>query len=71
MECPLCDKTHEIEERKRVVTITIKGKEISYEESYYFCANADEEENEFVNGAMLNSNLLYAKNALKLKHNKI
>ena len=27
MNCPLCEKTHEVEERKRMTTITIKGKE--------------------------------------------
>ncbi len=68
MECPLCDKVHEIEERKRAATITIKGEEICYEESYYFCANADENENEFANGAMTNTNLLNARNAYRVKH---
>ena len=47
MDCPLCDKTHEIEERKRAATTTVKGEKISYEERYYFCSNADEDENEF------------------------
>ena len=47
MECPLCDKTHEIEERKRIVTTTLKGEKVAYEEHFYFCENADEEENEF------------------------
>lgn len=44
MDCPLCDKTHEIEERKRNTTITIKGEEVAYEERFYFCTNADEDE---------------------------
>ena len=55
MNCPLCEKTHEVEERKRMTTITIKGKEVVYEERFYFCANADEDENEFVIGALSNS----------------
>ena len=46
MECPLCDKTHEIEERKRIATTTLKGEKVAYEEHFYFCENADEEENE-------------------------
>ena len=29
MDCPLCDKTHELEERKRNTTITIKGEKDS------------------------------------------
>ena len=36
MECPLCDKIHEIEERTRVAKIIIKGEEVNYVESYYF-----------------------------------
>ena len=63
MNCPLCEKTHEVEERKRMTTITIKGKEVVYEERFYFCANADEDENEFENGAMTNETLLNARNA--------
>lgn len=67
MFCPLCDKTHEIEERKRIATITLKGEEVSYEERFYFCANADEDENEFETGAMTNENLLKARNAYRVK----
>lgn len=67
MSCPLCDKTHEIEERKRNTTITIKGEEVTYEERFYFCANADEDENEFETGAMTNENLLNARNAYRVK----
>lgn len=67
MECPLCDKVHEIEERKRVTTTIIKGEEVSYEERFYFCANADEEENEFETAAMTNENLLNARNEYRRK----
>jgi putative zinc finger/helix-turn-helix YgiT family protein len=67
MSCPLCDKTHEIEERKRITTITLKGEEVTYEERFYFCANADEGENEFETGAMTNENLLNARNAYRVK----
>ena len=67
MDCPLCDKTHEIEERKRLATITLKGDKVTYEERFYFCANADEEENEFETGAMTNENLLNARNAYRVK----
>ena len=34
MSCPLCEKEHEVEERKRMATITIKGKEVAYEERF-------------------------------------
>ena len=67
MSCPLCEKTHEVEERKRMITITLKGVEVTYEERFYFCANADEDENEFETGAMTNENLLNARNAYRVK----
>ncbi len=67
MSCPLCDKTHEIEERKRSTTINLKGEEVTYEERFYYCANADEDENEFETGAMTNENLLNARNAYRVK----
>lgn len=67
MNCPLCDKNHEVEERKRIATITIKGEEVTYEERFYFCVNADEDENEFETGAMTNRNLLNARNAYRIK----
>ena len=68
MNCPLCDKAHEVEERKRNATITIKGDKVTYEERFYFCANADEEENEFETASMTNENLLNARNAYRIKH---
>ena len=68
MECPLCDKTHEIEERKRIATTTLKGEKVAYEEHFYFCENADEEENEFETGAMTNANLMNARNAYRVRH---
>lgn len=67
MSCPLCDKVHEIEERKQTVTITIKGEDITYEERFYFCINADENGNEFETGAMVNENLLNARNTYRMK----
>lgn len=67
MNCPLCDRTHEVEERKRETSITIKGEEVIYEERFYFCANMDEDENEFETGTMTNENLLNARNAYRRK----
>lgn len=67
MDCPICDKVHEVEERKRITNIVIKGEEVIYEERYYFCSNADEDENEFETGAMLNENLLNARNSFRVK----
>lgn len=67
MSCPLCEKTHEVEERKRMTTITLKGMEVTYKERFYYCVNADEDENEFETGAMTNENLLNARNAYRVK----
>ena len=56
-----------LKKEKRMATITIKGKEVAYEERFYFCANADEDENEFEIGTMINENLLNARNAYQIK----
>lgn len=68
MNCPLCGRRHEVEERKHLSSITIKGEEVTYEERYYFCVNADAEENEFESAVMTNENLLRARNAYRVKH---
>ena len=69
MSCPLCGKTHEVEERKWIATIILKGEDVTYKERFYFYANADEDENEneFETGAMTNENLLNARNAYREK----
>lgn len=67
MNCPLCDKAHEIEERKRRNSIVLKGEAVNYEERFYFCENAAEDENEFETAAMTNENLLNARNAYRIK----
>lgn len=68
MDCPICDKKHEVEERKRYTTIMIKGEEVTCEKRFYFCSNADEEENEFETGTMVNENLMNARNAYRVSH---
>ena len=68
MNCPLCDKTHEIEERKRLATTIIKGDKVTYEESFFICVNMDEEENEFETGSMANENLINARNSYRIDH---
>lgn len=67
IECPLCDNEHEIEERKRMTQVTIKGESIEYEEIYYLCKYSGEEENEFVLGKMNDTNLMNARNAYRVK----
>ncbi len=68
MDCPLCDRIHEVEERKRLSAITIKGERVEYEESFYYCANSPEDENEFASASMANENLLNARNAYRVSH---
>lgn len=68
MDCPLCDKKHEVEERKRLTSITIKGDKVFYEERFFCCVNVDEEENEFETGVMANENLMNARNAYRVLH---
>ena len=40
---------------------------LNIREKFYFCANANEDENEFETGAMTNRNLLNARNAYRIK----
>jgi len=67
MNCPICGLNHEVELRKRNTWISIKGEDIIYEEQYFYCSNAREDENEFVTGAMSNDNLLKARDAYREK----
>ena len=69
MDCPLCGKIHEVEERKRVTTLEIKDEEVTFDEIVYYCADAnfEEDEKEFETGEMLDENLLRARNAYRIK----
>ena len=44
---------------------------VTYEERFYYCVNADEDENEFETGSMTNENLLNARNAYRVKHGRL
>lgn len=67
-ECPICGQIHEVEKRERETKTRIKGEDVTYKETYFFCANADEDECEFENGRMVNENLLNARNAYRKMH---
>ena len=71
LDCPICGKTHEVEERKEITTTIIKREEVSYEERYYFCPNAKDAENGFETGEMLNKNLSNARMAYQEKKGKL
>lgn len=68
MDCPLCDKIHEVEERKRTAVLTVKGEEVEYEEKFFRCTDSAGEENEFETGNMVNANMLAARNAYRAAH---
>ena len=65
MDCPICDQVHEVEERRRSASLMVKGIEVEYEETYFYCCNGKEYENEFETGKMSNSNLLNARNSYR------
>lgn len=65
MECPICGKTHLIEEKCRNSETVIKGQSVHYEQRFYYCSNASDEENEFESGLIVNINLLNAINAYR------
>ena len=67
MNCPICDKIHDVEERKRYATTLVKGEKVRYMEKYLFCENANDDENEFETGTMMDENLLCARNAYRIK----
>ncbi len=67
MDCPLCNKTHNVEERKRCAYAIINSAKVSYIEHYLFCGNSDDHENEFHTSEMLHSNLVAARLGYEMK----
>lgn len=65
MTCPICGKQHEVEERLRWEEMPIKGVMTRYQEIYYYCVNASDDECEFVPGGVMNKNLLNARDAYR------
>lgn len=68
MYCPICGKTHDVEKRIRKASMVIKEDIVDYQECYFFCEYGDDEENEFVTGGMMNSNLMNARNVYRVMH---
>lgn len=67
MDCPICDKVHKLEQRKRIAQSIVKDEVVNYEEIYFLCPISDEEENEFVPAGLLDENLLRARDAYRQK----
>lgn len=67
IDCPLCNKIHQIEERKRETQAVVKDEIVNYEQVYFCCTQSDEDENEFVPAGVMDENLLRARNAYRIK----
>jgi putative zinc finger/helix-turn-helix YgiT family protein len=64
-DCPICERVHTLEKRKRETQGIVKGEVVDYEEIFYLCLVTDEEENEFVPAAIMDKNLLGARDAYR------
>ncbi len=65
MNCPVCGNTHMVEKRLRETQALFKGEVVNYEEVYFLCDRADDEENEFVPSKVMDSNFLKVRNAYR------
>lgn len=65
MDCPICDRIHLLEKRKRDTQGIVKGDIVDYEEIFYLCPVTHEEENEFVPASLMDENLLRARDAYR------
>lgn len=66
-DCPICCKVHTIELKKRHSHTIVKGETVDYEETYYSCPLSYEDENEYVPAAMMDENLLRARDSYRRK----
>lgn len=62
MECPICDKVHDVEEHSRIIKLFVRGQNIEYEERYFLCRNTDLE---FQPGKMADENIMRARKAFR------
>lgn len=69
VNCPICNKKHFVEKRKRTNKIKIKDKVIEYEEIFLQCPQTNEEENEYVNAEIMDENLQNARDAYRFQNN--
>ncbi|MGB4659317.1 MAG: type II TA system antitoxin MqsA family protein [Mobilitalea sp.] len=67
MDCPICNKVHSLEQRKRPTQSIVKDETVEQEEVYFLCRLSDEEENEFVPAGLMDKNLLRARDAYRQK----
>jgi putative zinc finger/helix-turn-helix YgiT family protein len=67
IDCPVCNKIHSIEQRKRLTQSIVKDETVDHEEIYFLCPLGDEDENEFVPAGLMDENLLKARDAYRQK----
>jgi putative zinc finger/helix-turn-helix YgiT family protein len=65
MTCPVCEERHRVKKGVREGKVYIKGKEVSFNEIFYFCDKSNFEENEFVPAKVMDENLLRARDAYR------
>jgi putative zinc finger/helix-turn-helix YgiT family protein len=65
-DCPLCDKVHEVEKIKRIVSSTIKDCCVDHEETVFRCPQRNEE---WYHGKMLDDSLQSMRDAYRVKQN--
>ena len=64
--CPLCNRTHLVEKRKRRGSALVKGETVEFDEVYFHCPDSmDKEYDEFVSAGMMDENFQNAKNEYK------
>lgn len=68
-DCPICNKIHLVEKRKRINKTKIKDEIIEYEEVYLLCPETNEEENKYANAELMDINLLNARDAYRKQKN--
>lgn len=66
-DCPICNKVHSLDQRRRSSQSIVKDEIVDYEEIYFQCPLTDEEENEFVSAVIMDDNLLRARDAYRKK----
>jgi len=67
VDCPICNRVHELELNIRETKGLIKGEVVEYEEKFFECPDTESEENEFVSASIMDEKLLRARDAYRTK----
>ena len=66
-DCPICDRTHHIERRKRITQAVVKDEIVEFDEIFYLCPAGEADDNTFVPAGLMDENLLKARDAYRRK----